>query len=69
MTNHEQSDYRQACDVVNALKNKALNEPTQKHINDLVVAVKHYNKLGYGFKLTRETTQCRKLNASQTTQY
>jgi len=56
--NHEQVVMRDAVDTVQSLKKAMFDEPHNEHARDkLINAVLHYKQLGYGFRLTRETTQ------------
>jgi hypothetical protein len=57
---------RDAIDTVTRLTRDCCLEPDNyEHQQALVVAVRHYNVLGYGFKLTREGITCRRINGAQ----
>jgi hypothetical protein len=65
MTQSQQNEMRSAVDTVTSLLRDCLDEPgNTEHQQALVTAVHHFNQLGYGFKLTREYVQCRRIHAN-----
>jgi hypothetical protein len=59
------NDLRDAIDVVTSCLKDCVNEPTNKEAQQaLIVAVRHFNLQGVGFKLTREHVQAFNMKGS-----